>query len=806
MSYTFTILAVLIQNIEITIKMNRVVSYNVFDLGRCNLNEKDNSLLSLPNLQRGAVWKPLQIELLWDSLLRNFPIGTLIVLSDSLDCDKPKGEILDGQQRIRAIISGFNKVNKDSDSIVWVDLNPANLQDREYAIRVTNRAHPWGYDLIGRVFEANRRNNAIRRAGEEPGSDKSKWNILNFGPEGESVIPVPLLFFLDADCNDSIRYIINRCEQLGEIAPVWKKKYLDKVKSLPDNQFNKYLDAIKTLRLNEYKIPSIVIDSKCDLDLLFSRIGIQGTQITDKELAYALMKSYWDQDGFGPTNELRSQGIASEEDFAQIIFRLFSSTKTLRGNIDHDFVRKLRYNPNSEDELSAIRESILKAYDNNGIQIAEMTEKVAKWLLTCYDSNEAYHQLVISDIARRKPSLYILLLRLCIIQEEGRLELSPRYIQALAFYLHICLWDDRTINYIYAFVCEKEGPITERIVSERLSDFITFSCEWAMPVVNSFIDFPALREDALDIRWTYERYSGQRGFSLFKRLFAYGNSESAFVLQLAERRYFHKRYEEYNPCRKDLWEDLNRPWDHDHIVPQDWIGEKDWSPFLKQWINSIGNIADIPFELNRAKQNQDDWSYYYSFADDLLFHPKGGKLELSENLSEDDNAIQRKEFFDFVRDRFLHIVEPFLKILARLKLTESLSDNQAQRKQFLMKVWKKHSECKLFFLQNGIEYEFNPNDNFGWQQTRLTLSYDYGDKERVVALTMSIEDDGKYSAECGLRKRPELDIEQLDNHDWWDHKDFSSRYVYSDKGMTSHRGGWNPEYVFDALMEKYKSL
>ena len=785
--------------------MNRVVSYSVFDLGRCKLNEKDNSLLSIPKLQRGAVWKPLQIELLWDSLLRNFPIGTLIVLSDSIDSDSPKGEILDGQQRVRAIISGFKEVKTDSDCVVWVDLNAEALQNREYAIRVTNRAHPWGYDLNGRVYEANRRNSAIKKAGEEPGSDKSKWNILDFGPEGEGVIPVPLVFFLDADCDDPISYIIKRCEQLGEMAPAWEKKYLDKVKSLSESHFEKYLDAIQTLRSNEYKIPSIVVESQGDLELLFSRIGIQGTQITDKELAYALMKSYWDQDGFGPTNELRSQGIAPEEDFAQIIFRLFSSTKTLRGDIGHDYVRKLRHSLDSDDEISYIRESILKAYEHEGELIAEMTATVANWLLTCYDSEGTYHQLVISDIARRKPSLYILLLKLTLLQKEGRLELSPGYIQAMAFYLFTCLWDDRTINYIYSFVCALDGPITEKVISERISDFITFSSEWAMPIVESFKDFSALNDNALDVRWTYDRYAGERGFFLFKRLFAYGNPESTFVLQLAERHYFHKRYEAYNPCRKDLWEDLNRPWDHDHIVPQDWIGEKSWSPFLQQWINSIGNIADIPFELNRAKQNQDDWSYYYSFADELLFHPKEGKLDINENLPEDDSLIQRNVFFEFVRDRFLEIVEPFLQILSRLHLTEYLSDNQDKRKQFLMKVWEKHPECKLYFLQNGIEYEFKPDDNYGWQQTWLTLSYDFGDKERVAALTIALYDDGKYEAECGLRKRPELYIEQLGNHDWWDHNDFSRQYVYSDKGMTSHRGGWSPEDVFDALMEKYKN-
>jgi hypothetical protein len=34
---------------------------------------------SLPALQRGAVWQPRQVEALWDSLLRGFPVGAFLL-------------------------------------------------------------------------------------------------------------------------------------------------------------------------------------------------------------------------------------------------------------------------------------------------------------------------------------------------------------------------------------------------------------------------------------------------------------------------------------------------------------------------------------------------------------------------------------------------------------------------------------------------------------------------------------------------------------------------------------------------------
>ena len=36
---------------------------------------RTDSEVKIPAIQRGLVWKPHQVELLWDSILRKFPIG-----------------------------------------------------------------------------------------------------------------------------------------------------------------------------------------------------------------------------------------------------------------------------------------------------------------------------------------------------------------------------------------------------------------------------------------------------------------------------------------------------------------------------------------------------------------------------------------------------------------------------------------------------------------------------------------------------------------------------------------------------------
>lgn len=791
--------------------MNIVYSYNVFDLGQCNLKERDSSLLSIPKLQRGKVWKARQIELLWDSLLRNFPIGTIIVLSDNLRAETPRGELIDGQQRVSAMIAAFQQPTPNSDCVVWVDLNADELQDRKYAIRVTNRAHPWGYNLDGSVYRARERRNAIIDAEETPGSNKSQWNILNFGPNGKNILPVPLIFLLEAHGEDKVQFVIDKCKELAEVAPAWKKKYFDSLVNIDKTRFDRYFNAINRLsktNTEQYLIPAIVIDSKEDLDLLFSRIGTQGTAITSKELAYALMKSYWEGDAFGPVNEFRAKGIVSEEDFAQIMFRLFTSKKDLRGEITPEYVRSLSGN-SLDDEKESIKNDILQAYSDNGEIIGQITQLVDDWLLSCEDGDGKYHPIIRTEIASKHPGLYIVLLRLALIHLDGRLKLSPRFVQAMAFYLHVCLWNEKTISLVYRQIMAQAGDVTEPLILDALREAISF--EWAMAPVSSFKDFPALKEEALDADWAIDHYQKELGYYLFERLFTYGNAESAFILKLAEHNYFNKQYSDYNPTRKDLWEDQNRPWDHDHIVPQNWQGDNQpWSNFCALWINSIGNIADIPFELNREKQDAAEWDYYAEteHAKDLLFFPNDDFFNLNEHLSENGSSEQRKTFFNFVKERFLLIVEPFLGIIGRLGIHDGLSEKQLLRKRLLLKAREENPGCLLYYLQNGIEYTFDDSNNYAWQQSWLTLSKDIGDKERVAAISIAINEDGSFEAQCGLRKRPELYVEQMSNHSWWatDGRFMRGKVwpnITDDMVIAISYYGWNPLNSFSELLMEF---
>ena len=56
---------------------------------------------ALPALQRGAVWKVEQIEELWDSMLRRFPIGSFIIAQPNDALKKKDFKLQSDQEGLR---------------------------------------------------------------------------------------------------------------------------------------------------------------------------------------------------------------------------------------------------------------------------------------------------------------------------------------------------------------------------------------------------------------------------------------------------------------------------------------------------------------------------------------------------------------------------------------------------------------------------------------------------------------------------------------------------------------------------------
>ena len=51
--------------------------YNLFQISKWLTSDKSNILL--PAMQSGFVWKPVQIERVWDSIFSGYPIGAFML-------------------------------------------------------------------------------------------------------------------------------------------------------------------------------------------------------------------------------------------------------------------------------------------------------------------------------------------------------------------------------------------------------------------------------------------------------------------------------------------------------------------------------------------------------------------------------------------------------------------------------------------------------------------------------------------------------------------------------------------------------
>lgn len=214
-----------------------VASWQLPELTRDSQGQlhKPEVLAGLPSLQRGAVWRPNQVERLWDSILRGFPIGSLVVTEllkkqetrsgvvagNPGSLPWPAGQythhLLDGQQRANAVALGFldpfpenNPQPSKMDTLLWLDLEPQSPQPvrgfenttRSHLLRVTTLAHPWGFrisdDPTPQLLEHSKAREAQKKFREHSGCATSSRPLPREGWPIDANVPIPLAWALEA--------------------------------------------------------------------------------------------------------------------------------------------------------------------------------------------------------------------------------------------------------------------------------------------------------------------------------------------------------------------------------------------------------------------------------------------------------------------------------------------------------------------------------------------------------------------------------------------------------------------------------
>lgn len=321
------------------------------------LSEKDKVKVCIPSLQRGAVWKPEQVELLWDSLLRGFPIGSFIICPHLQTqnnvkakygkCENPTHHLLDGQQRSNAITLGFVDpfIKENVYEAIWLDINPqiSDSSTRSFLFRVTTESHPWGYkkdeskDSIQKNFILNTGDirKALVRFGwreDELVPKKQGRPSVGYSWPYEANLPIPFAWLLEAvnatsDEEEFWVKIKSKFDSYSIVRPEYYKNFNEALaKYIEDTDLTSlsvkkkiYSKAKQSLEseLVLIEVPNSVIaeethqeinDGKkiknyneeasepeniSNIEHLFDRLNSKGTPLSPHDRIYSMIKAYW---------------------------------------------------------------------------------------------------------------------------------------------------------------------------------------------------------------------------------------------------------------------------------------------------------------------------------------------------------------------------------------------------------------------------------------------------------------------------------------------------------------------------------
>lgn len=597
---------------------------------------KETAKISLPSLQRGFVWKPQQIEALWDSIFRGYPIGAIMM---SVDKDENRF-LLDGQQRCTTVALGhfnpFDDNSKDFFSLktykpsVWIDLNTTNSTDtQKFTFRCLTQSHPWGFQL---------------KTNSNPLSMQDRKQAINFFNSNEivnrytdlnsnqinpwdSTFPIPLSFVLEEETDNLIDFktnIINKAKSKLNIKTKHSANEFVNYDNVTDEDFNKiYLGFLNYKKL---QIPEIVVNAgvlnesenstvnESQDPTLFVRLNSAGTRITGEELIYSIYKASFPKlkdlvENIGASYILPSKVIG-------IFSRLIACKQNNYTSFQKQFtIVNFRKKVQEKEFIALLNNYIGAETENkanhlieNAVEILQKgMENIPKILIK---------QWVISNI----DLFYVLIVYLdkydyTTLSTTEKNDIASTYIYILwfnrdtkkiAFSLFNSLfavdqiknWKDvlneLIQNNLVVPVIEPE-QISKNLKQITISNNLNFNDFSNIKLKKGIIDedlLLLLQNNSPDFEMQYHNW-----YALVDKIY-----RNKSLLLFAQRDYINDKFKDFNQV--ESIEDTNRPWDYDHIYPISWVFNKDGiNNLVRVWVNSIGNFRALSYDDNRSESN-----------------------------------------------------------------------------------------------------------------------------------------------------------------------------------------------------------
>jgi hypothetical protein len=557
--------------------------------------------IQLPSFQRDAVWDEERVQLLWDSILKNFPIGSFLfsrIGEDSIEkigvkktqifrdeaarkvrqeTGKTEFIVIDGQQRAIAIALGLRKWREGDSARLWIDLGTPSDKDREdgrYPFYVCSILKPWGLNATDAM-----RRNALMELGEKKlqidGDALGKtWPV-------RAALPVPFAELVDS--------LVNMQENLWEILVPEAKQGGTHRENL-SNLFD------KISQVNDYQIPVFLVENLNvdELGSVFQRLNRQGVQMNEEDLFFSSLKLIW-------------------PDAHNLVWDLYRDKETGRfmppAKIVHLTVRLARV----EDGSDALRldkrefKRFMDAADSTGIPylnkvqdllergrdlhhdqpgpLQKALQKARKAILYDHNSPLGYFDpgLPVTMMSRLRwrvwHTLAAWLLKHESVDNFSRMEMI-RYV--LMDYFYTKSNSSYLMSEPFKFAYNAKGSFPGKVIYLALNERILIE-----PNIINPVEFQVELTKGDNPRWNILQ-------------------QERVLVMWCQRSYFQEWFPDFDPTLYQKEHDL--PFDVDHIIPQAFMDmrgrrynwpEQFWSS-RRQILHGSGNLRYWPKSLNRA--------------------------------------------------------------------------------------------------------------------------------------------------------------------------------------------------------------
>lgn len=609
-----------------------MINYSLKEISRWQKEVSGgDTKIFLPSLQRGFVWKPNQIEALWDSIFRGYPIGAILMSVDNLE----NKNLLDGQQRCTSIALGHFNPFEDNSEIylslksykpsIWLDLAPKQtVNGLKYIFRCLTQSHPWGYQMrdSNSTLSMTDRKRALDFFKEKEHVERYTDLKSNFINPWDAYFPIPLAYITEIEDDEVDFFEFKNCllKKIQDLKIKTKYSQTDFVdfNQLTDDDFNliyKGFRNYKNLRIPEIKVDSNIlkdddesINSESEDPTLFVRLNSAGTRITGEELIYSIYKAHYPQ-----LKDLVEQIGASYIAPSKVI-SLFSRLSACEQNNFRHYQKEFSIQNFRKKMTESDFNEIL---DKNIQHEARVVINQAIEILVKGDNY--FPKIILKQIIITNSDLFFVLL--AFIKKYGYNNLNDKEKKEIAASYIYILWFNKdakkVANALFSIFSLEDNKISWKNYLEQL-----IKQNLILPVVNPKL----LRSNLMNIvvnnkvdsdhvvtikekkllseeietilnhpeveNSTFENWN-----LLISRI--YWNKS---LLLYVQKEYLNSKFKEFNQF--ESIDDTNRPWDWDHIYPNSWVyNNKGINPLIRSWVNCIGNFRALSYDDNRSESN-----------------------------------------------------------------------------------------------------------------------------------------------------------------------------------------------------------